>query len=1464
MADAWYAKLITFLLPCGPSEPVITSSPVTEAYLNVEYVYDVDASAVPNANFYLIEGPNSMDINEVTGIITWTPTEINDVNVIVEANNLIGYDTQTFTVSVMEEPPFALRINCGGPTVIDGDITWVSSSGYVTGGTDYTFSTSSVDTTTNNIGEPVPPFAVYQKCRHQSPHTYSFPSVPNGEYKVRIHWTDQVTSSGLRQIDYDIEGVRVLEDWDIYAEAGGQFVAIDNEFTVTVSDGNGMQIVSSAASGDAFESAIEIVSAAPSAPVITSSAVTQGYVYQQYSYDVDATGNPVPQYMLSTSPNDMTIDANTGQIAWIPAVAGDYNVVVEAYNSQGSDSQSFTINVAEAPWCPENTSHYWKFDDSGQPYEDSIGTADGTCSSCPTAATGMIGGAMDFDGGDEVQVPDDGSYDWAADDSFTIAFWMKTDQTNPPRNMVVVGRDGGPTSLHWWIGTEVSTGKVRFQLKDTGNQGLYLGNKGPVLDDNQWHHIVCVRDESINQNRVYVDTVLVDSGTHDYANSFAESVPMNVGYIELSDRYHYDGLLDDLTMYNQALSVPEIQQQYINGKDGKGACIVPEEPNIISTAVTSASMMVQYTYDIDATSWPICDYSLVSGPVGFEVNEVNGLATWTPTLPGDYNIVVAATNIKGMDTQSFTITVTPYDGPHVTDLILSSTSGNDTTDDDLILDYNLAGGATTAAIAWKKNGMPQMALYMPMEGGAANALKDYSGNGHAPSNNGATWYADQGFDGGGCFYFEDDTILAGEVLQSNGSYTKMAWVKRTGNDTLNIISGDGTNNSHAFWCACAPGDGLGGGHEAGGWCDVESGTSFPTGSWHHVAISYNSIDDRLLLYMDGNEVGQGTADGPTNDPTIYVGGFGDNHEWRGYIDDVRVYNDVISEEQIAAVYNSEAGNIIVSQETTVGDTWQENITAFDTAEAGPQQISNTLTILPTPSAPNIISIPVTEAYFGELYSYDVNANGFPEPAYLLINAPNDMIIDVNTGLIEWTPMVVGDFNVVVEANNVEGYDQQGFSISVTTAPVCPNDMLAYLKMDDTNLPPIVDFYNGNDGVIASGDGPDPNDSGKVNGCLFFDGSDEVDIPDNYDDFDWGLNDSFSIELWMKSDADFSGNKVIISRDDGSIHWWIGGSGTGKAAFQLRDTNGNGQMITGASTINDGDWHHVVCVRDDSIEKNIIYVDGVHEVNITHDYTAGFESTTELNVGYISISHHYLYTGFVDELAIYGRALSPVEISDHYNTGLGKSYCCDDSDGDKYCDGVDNCPNIYNPDQNDFDSDGIGDLCDNCPVTSNPDQNDFDGDLYGDLCDNCPTIVNLDQADADSDSYGDLCDNCPVNYNPDQINDDSDSFGNVCDNCPTVTNPDQNDADADSHGNLCDNCPQYYNPDQNDSDGDTIGDACECYRANIDTINPIDFKDYSIIASVWLGDDEAADTNRDGVVDYIDVAQIAQHWLTSCP
>ena len=58
----------------------------------------------------------------------------------------------------------------------------------------------------------------------------------------------------------------------------------------------------------------------------------------------------------------------------------------------------------------------------------------------------------------------------------------------------------------------------------------------------------------------------------------------------------------------------------------------------------------------------------------------------------------------------------------------------------------------------------------------------------------------------------------------------------------------------------------------------------------------------------------------------------------------------------------------------------------------------------------------------------------------------------------------------------------------------------------------------------------------------------------------------------------------------------------------------------------------------------------------------------------------------------------------------------DPDSDGYTNPDDNCPNDYNPGQENGDGDEWGDACDNCPDTANPGQENFDGDDLGDICD----------------------------------------------------------------------------------------------------------------------------------------------------
>ncbi len=83
------------------------------------------------------------------------------------------------------------------------------------------------------------------------------------------------------------------------------------------------------------------------------------------------------------------------------------------------------------------------------------------------------------------------------------------------------------------------------------------------------------------------------------------------------------------------------------------------DPIIISTPITTASVGVTYTYNVDATDSDedILTYTLTTPPIGMIINSSTGVISWTPTEKGDCSVTVTVSDGKSTDTQSFIITV---------------------------------------------------------------------------------------------------------------------------------------------------------------------------------------------------------------------------------------------------------------------------------------------------------------------------------------------------------------------------------------------------------------------------------------------------------------------------------------------------------------------------------------------------------------------------------------------------------------------------------------------------------------------------------------------------------------------------------------------------------------------------------------------------------------------------------------
>ncbi|HSW97792.1 MAG TPA: malectin domain-containing carbohydrate-binding protein [Candidatus Saccharimonadales bacterium] len=155
-------------------------------------------------------------------------------------------------------PVSSLSINAGSTTVS----SFVSDKDF-SGGQPYT-SSASVDTT--GVTSPASE-SVYQSVRYGN-FTYTVPNLyPNTQYTVKLHfnelyWGTSLSGNaggvGSRVFDTSINGQQVLNNYDIYADAGGSNKAVVKQFTATSNAQGKISIVFTTVTDNAMVNGIEI------------------------------------------------------------------------------------------------------------------------------------------------------------------------------------------------------------------------------------------------------------------------------------------------------------------------------------------------------------------------------------------------------------------------------------------------------------------------------------------------------------------------------------------------------------------------------------------------------------------------------------------------------------------------------------------------------------------------------------------------------------------------------------------------------------------------------------------------------------------------------------------------------------------------------------------------------------------------------------------------------------------------------------------------------------------------------------------------------------------------------------------------------------------------------------------------------------------------------------------------------
>ena len=224
--------------------------------------------------------------------------------------------------------------------------------------------------------------------------------------------------------------------------------------------------------------------------------------------------------------------------------------------------------------------------------------------------------------------------------------------------------NGSPLGVQLWLGdlgaTNVVPGGLSAALWDTSSQPHYVFTRQHALTNGGWQHVALTFDASTLRANLYVNGRLANAQFLPAGTVLRTNGNVYLGFDPGSPARSYAGGLDEVSVYDRALSAQEVLAIYNtghNGKYGTNALTCPVAVQVSLATGPGGATSTTYTFT-NGLDWA-----------------TNGLSWETNTISFTNVLLFASTN--GPATNFTPIILTPLD-PNVTvdDFVLSSLTTN--------------------------------------------------------------------------------------------------------------------------------------------------------------------------------------------------------------------------------------------------------------------------------------------------------------------------------------------------------------------------------------------------------------------------------------------------------------------------------------------------------------------------------------------------------------------------------------------------------------------------------------------------------------------------------------------------------------------------------------------------------------------------------------------------------------------
>ncbi len=859
---------------------------------------------------------------------------------------------------------------------------------------------------------------------------------------------------------------------------------------------------------------------------------------------------------------------------------------------------------------PSGLVNWWKGDSNAN---DSIGTSGGTVTGTVSYSTGEVGSAFAFVNGKVNFGTNTANF---GTNSFTVEFWLKTTaQVSESFEMAVMEkRPACNATLSFWgmrMGGAGTGGKLIVEASSNAaqNQQSIMANK--LINDGVWHHVAFTR--FFGTMSLYLDGTLNISQTNPATVYLSNAVGFVVGQGVCSccsGTQPFSGFMDELSIYNRALSAAEILSVYNAGTYGKcsgSAPFITQQPTSITAQTNS---MVGFSVLATGTLPLGYQWSFNSSPI-------SGATTSSLTV----------TNVQVANAGSYSVFITnAFGSAQSSNAILTVTTGS-----------GGGGGGTSTNCAtisglthwWQAEGNAHDSVGTSA-GTASTGISYTSGKvGQSFNFDGTSGEVDMDTSTGN-FRTNDFTV---EFWMQTSSSANMAVIaKREACDLdpsgWDIVMGyangvqynAGTIGFEVFDPTEADGP-------------VVPNTTINDGLWHHVALTRAGTS--VSMYLDGTmrtNITMASLIDFTNANPFQLGrnvceGAAGIQPYQGLMDEISIYNRALSASEILAIYNADtfgkcgssgggSAPVITQQPTS--------ITAQTNSMAG-------FSVLATGT------LPLT-------YQWSFNSS--------TISGATNSSLTINpvqlTNAGTYSVFVTNAFGSAQSSNAILTVTTGGGGTSTNCASI--PGLVNWWQAESNAL----DSIGTKNGTLSSGVS---YSSGKVGQSFSFGGTGGVTMDTSTGNF---RTNDFTVEFWLMTSSSqimsIMSKRQVCNLNPAGWDILTGYANgvtyaAGTIGIEVFDSSGAWGPVVPNVTINDGLWHHFAMTRAGKLVT--LYLDGTQRTNVTTSGLIDFTNAYPFELG-LDVCGMQPYQGNLDEVAIFNRALSLSEIQSIYSSGyLGK-------------------------------------------------------------------------------------------------------------------------------------------------------------------------------------------------------------------